>query len=347
MNKIKKLLTAVLSAILTVGVCLGGVGCNSNGDYDCKNHIHKWGAGTEFEGQGSVETVVKYTCELCKKTATEYVDTENNGVIYRISTDGNAEVCAYIGEATHVRIDSSYRGHPVTRIGAEAFRGSSISGITLPDELFEIGERAFDECYHLRNIIIPETVKFIGDYAFKGCRSLTKIEIPANVSRVGDGAFRLCSELTAVVFFSETTNLGNYVFDDCTKLEGITLPKELSVLGEQLFCDCDSLTYIKIPDGVTLIKMSAFIGCEKLQTIVIGNGVQVIESNVFGGCESLKTIYYEGWEAKWKKISNDSLGQLVDLGVEIYFYRETQPTDDGNYWYANEYGIPVKWEKSI
>ena len=343
----RKFRTIILSVILAVGICFGVAGCDSNGDYDCKNHIHKWGTGKEFEGQGSVETVVKYTCELCGKTATEYVDTENNGVIYRVSSDGNAEVCAYIGEATHVRIESSYRGYPVTRIGAEAFRGAAISGITLPNELLEIGERAFEECYLLRNIIIPETVQFIGNYAFKECSSLTKIEIPANVSRVGDGAFRGCSELTAIVFFNDTTALGNYVFDDCVKLEGITLPQGLSAVGEQLFCDCESLTYIKIPDSVTSIGASAFVLCKNLQTVVIGSGVQVIEPNAFGGCELLKTIYYNGTETDWEKISNDSLGELVNLNVEIYFYSEEQPTGNGNYWYANEYGIPVKWEKSM
>ena len=341
----KKLSTILISAIWAMGMCLGITGCYSNADYDCENHIHKWSAGTALEGQGSVETVVKYTCELCRKTATEYVDTENNGVIYRVSSDGNAEVCAYIGETTHVNIESSYRGYPVTRIGAEAFRGASISGITLPEGLLEIGERAFDECSFLRNIIIPETIKFIGNYAFKGCKWLTKIEIPASVSRVGDGAFRGCSELTAVVFFGDTTALGNYVFDDCSKLVGIELPQGLFAIGEQLFCDCESLTYIKIPDSVTTVGKSVFVLCKNLQTVVIGSGVQVIESNVFDGCELLETIYYKGTEADWKKLSNDSLGELVNLNVEIYFYSEEQPMNDGNYWYANSYGNPIKWGK--
>ena len=103
----KKFRTIILLVIFAVGMCFGGAGCDSNGagcdsngDYDCKNHIHKWGTGKEFEEQGSVETVVKYTCELCGKTATEYVDTENNGVIYRVSSDGNAEF-ALISERLH------------------------------------------------------------------------------------------------------------------------------------------------------------------------------------------------------------------------------------------------------
>ena len=118
-------------------------------------------------------------------------------------------------------------------------------------------------------------------------------------------------------------------------------------MGEQLFCDCESLTYIKIPESVTSIGASAFVLCKNLQTVVIGSGVQVIEPNVFGGCESLKTIYYNGTETAWEKISNDSLGELVNLNVEIYFYSEEQPTGNGNYWYENEYGIPVKWGKSM
>ena len=43
------------------------------------------------------------------------------------------------------------------------------------DNLFEIGENAFNGCTKLTSIIIPETVKVIYKDAFKGCVGISKI----------------------------------------------------------------------------------------------------------------------------------------------------------------------------
>ena len=338
----KKILTIILPTFLALGFCFGITGCNSDDLYDCDNHLHKWSTGKELVGKGNVETVVKYTCELCGKTATEPIDAIKNGVIYRLIGD-SAEVCAYIGSETEVVIEPTYKGVPVARIGAEAFRYTNISKITLPDGVISIGEMAFEGCYYLQNIIIPKSVRYIEPYAFRSCKSLTEMIIPESVIYFGDGVFRFCNELRRVEFLGAKTDLRNYVFDDCEKLTDATLPKEISALGEQLFCGCNSLTYIKIPDSVTTIKKSAFVLCENLQTVVIGSGVQIIESNAFGGCESLKTIYYNGSAEDWARIINNSLDELMELNVEIYFYSSEKPIEEGKYWYSNEYGIPVKW----
>lgn len=53
-----------------------------------------------------------------------------------------------------------------------------------------IGDRSFQACTVVNEIIIPSTVKTIGKYAFSFCYSLTKIEIPASVTSIGDNAFR-------------------------------------------------------------------------------------------------------------------------------------------------------------
>lgn len=65
----------------------------------------------------------------------------------------------------------------VTKIGAGAFAGSSLAGISLPDSITSIGPKAFQDCRQLKKITIPAKVKAIGKRAFYGCGRLKKIVI--------------------------------------------------------------------------------------------------------------------------------------------------------------------------
>lgn len=58
-----------------------------------------------------------------------------------------------------------------------------------------IGDRSFQACTVVTEVIIPSTVKTIGKYAFSFCYSLTKIEIPESVTYIGDNAFKYCTGL--------------------------------------------------------------------------------------------------------------------------------------------------------
>lgn len=44
-----------------------------------------------------------------------------------------------------------------------------ISSVVIPDGIEVIGERAFEDCTFLREVIIPESVKRIERWAFSGC----------------------------------------------------------------------------------------------------------------------------------------------------------------------------------
>jgi hypothetical protein len=95
-------------------------------------------------------------------------------------------------------------GHKDYLIGHEdyetgAFEGcSSLTSITIPESVTEIGEHAFEGCSSLTSITIPESVTVIGESAFAGCSSLTSITIPKRVTVIGGYAFEDCSSLTSV-----------------------------------------------------------------------------------------------------------------------------------------------------
>ena len=75
-------------------------------------------------------------------------------------------ISGYRGNEREITIPSQIGGLPVVAIGEEAFKGSGVTRVTLPEGLCEIGWFAFSGCDELFEITIPSTVTTIGYGAF-------------------------------------------------------------------------------------------------------------------------------------------------------------------------------------
>jgi hypothetical protein len=122
------------------------------------------------------------------------------------------------------------------------------------------------------------------------------------------------------------------------------IPNSISSIGYGAFYNCSSLTSIVIPDIVTSIGNSAFSGCSSLTSIVIPDSVTSIGSYAFVGCSTLKDVYYTGSEAEWAEISIDNSysGNSYLINATRYYYSETTPTTEGNFWHYVD-GVPTPW----
>ncbi len=61
--------------------------------------------------------------------------------------------------------------------------------VVLPDNVVEIGERAFESCTRVEKIVLPDNVKKIQSEAFYCCTNLQEINIPASVSSIAPDIF--------------------------------------------------------------------------------------------------------------------------------------------------------------
>src|SRR6266567_4438621 len=112
-------------------------------------------------------------------------------VNYAVS-GSTAYVASSPGASGAIVIASTYNGYPVTSIGHDAFNGTGLTSVT-----------------------IPNSVISIGSFTFNQCRSLTSVTIPDSVTSIGASAFELCTGLTNVIIGNSVTNIEGFLFWGC------------------------------------------------------------------------------------------------------------------------------------
>ena len=70
-----------------------------------------------------------------------------------------------------------------------------------------------------------------------------------------------------------------------------------------------------------------------MTSVVMGNGVTSIGEDAFYWCNSLTSVYYKGTASEWNQILIDSSSNSDLTDATKYYYSETEPTKEGNYWH--------------
>lgn len=250
----------------------------------------------------------------------------------------------------------------VKTIGSDAFYNCpNLTKVTIPDGLTSIGNGAFEQCSKLTEIEIPGSVTTIGFYAFAGCSTLTKVSFGEGVSVICDRAFEGCLLLSDITLPTTLTDLGNNAFGGCNAITRVIVPDSVTTIGNGAFANCSSLTFIKMSGGIQSIKSNAFADCSALKTAVISEGTTALCFGAFGGCtaleklvlpkslnniltgvlkdsDKLEAICYSGTQSEWNAVVNQALpSERINL-TPVYFYSETEPAEEGNFWHYDENG---------
>ena len=217
----------------------------------------------------------------------------------------------YIGSDKTVVIPSKIDGQAVTMIAGDAFVGTSIESVVIPDSVNIVVARAFYGCDQLKTVDFGDGIIEIQEEAFRECTALESIILPKNLETIGEGAFYGCTSATEIYIPKTLTNWknGGYrypTFYESTALETLTIEDGLSVLGgDGSFSWASSLKNLVIPASVKKIGDGAFHGAAALESVTfLGDAPQVTE-NVFGypNTETASpnlVIYYDpntsGWD---------------------------------------------------
>ena len=220
----------------------------------------------------------------------------------------------YNGNDAVVNIPSEINGTPVTTIGNAAFRDSSVTSVTIPASVTEIGSNAFAGCTNLTS------VNYAGDWSNLTIQSGN----PAVEDAAKDAAneqlfdFKFTPDNTAVI----VTRYNGTAAD-------VTIPsrykgKPVTMIDHAAFFN-SVVTSVTIPDSVTSIGDDAFVNCPQLTNISIPNSVTYIGFSAFAHCTSLMTVTYPGSKTQWddnitKGSNNDVLeNHLICAKLEATF----------------------------
>lgn len=196
-------------------------------------------------------------------------------------------------------------------IQGNAFEGTGLTSIELPEEITVIRNGVFGYCKSLTNVKLPAGLTAIEGYTFGDCSALTSINLPSGVTKLGEGAFSR-SSLISIELPSKLTEIGRNAFSGCSNLGSITLPPGLSAIEGDTFSGCSALTGIELPSGVTKLGDSAFSE-SGLTSIELPEGLTEIGRNAFSGCSALESIKLPGV----KKIGDYAFSESGLKSIEL------------------------------
>ena len=249
----------------------------------------------------------------------------------------------YNGNDAVVNIPSEINGTPVTTIGNAAFRDSSVTSVTIPASVTEIGANAFAGCTNLTSVTyggdwsnltiqsgnpaVEDAVNAqLFDFAFtpdntaviviryKG--TAADVTIPSRykskpVTAIDHAAFH-DSAVTSVTIPDSVTSIPDDAFAFCSQLTNISIPNSVTFIGFSAFNSCTSLKSITLPSSLSTIQSSAFYNCGNLETIRIPVSVTFIGNYAFAGCPSSMTVTYSGSKKQWDAITKGSYNGVLE-----------------------------------
>ena len=215
-------------------------------------------------------------CALLPTSAQKVISAKVAGVIYEALSDSTAKVTGWEHKSTNLSIPSTLKLKGKIRkvvaiaprafakddqgsitdivlpkylveIGEDAFRGSDIASVEMPNTVKRLGVHAFADCKNLKNVTLSSSLTLIPMGAFSGCEALEELQVPASVKKIADLAFE-ASGLKEMELPMGVESVGAGAFFNCQQLEKLAFPNSLKRLGVCSFLYCNKLKSLTLPD---------------------------------------------------------------------------------------------------
>ena len=198
-------------------------------------------------------------------------------------------------------------------IKEDAFNGCSFESITFPEGLEVIGDYAFCNCQHLKEIIMPDSVTTLGISAFGGCEEANVLKLSKSLTTIPFRCFDGIEQISELII-PEGITLIEYEsfmkgFNSDSQLKSVKFPSTLKQIEHSAFMR-QPIKSIVIPNSVEKLDFSVFQGCEELEEVVLSDSLEIISSDCFADCKSLKRVL---GGANVKKIENGAFRNCISL----------------------------------
>ena len=228
-------------------------------------------------------------------TTTTPITTTASEFLYKKNDDGGIRIQGYLGNQSTIVIPAEIEGLPVVEIGNAAFTSSwckaSVVSVILPNTLKTIDDNAF-EGSAISEINLPNTLTHIGSRAFADCKGLTYITISSDCLDDASHEAFCDSGLENVVLAEGVTEIPASAFVN-TKLREITIPQTVTSINFQAFAGCESLQTVVLNEGLQSIADMAFYGTA-LQELSIPASVNRLSKYAFMKSNLLHSLRFLG-----------------------------------------------------
>ena len=261
--------------------------------------------------------------------ADKVVNAPNGTIIgdYVFSTlDGKHTLSEYLGNANEIILPENCKGEKYV-IGNNVFTNNkTITSITIPNSVINIGSQAFYMCSGLKTVINHSNLTFSKGSSSNGYIAyyVNKVYNAPDGSIEGDYIFGKPNGLNTLLYYlgneqrlnlpvnyeGESYIIGAYTFKNNTTITSIVIPNNVTSIGDEAFYNCEGLTSITIPNSVTSIGYRAFYGCSGLTSITIPNSVTSIGIKAFNGCSGLESIVVDKGNTTYD--SRDNCNSLIE-----------------------------------
>lgn len=219
------------------------------------------------------------------------------------TSNGAVTITGCSSLSNNVVIPPTINGYPVTTIANYANWSSSLTNVSIPASVTNIGPSAFNYCPTLMSFTVNGGNQYyasVGGVLFnKPMATLIQCPmaqtgsytIPTAVTHIDDAAFENCSHLTSVTISTNTMNIGGFAFSGCSSLTGMVIPDSVTNVGDSAFGNCTSLKNVTIGNNVRLLNGTygggVFTGCSSLASVTFGTNVANIGISTFDSCSAL------------------------------------------------------------
>ncbi|MBO1103946.1 leucine-rich repeat protein [Enterococcus faecalis] len=162
----------------------------------------------------------------------------------------------------------------VTRIGAQAFTGTTINELVVPATVQRIERQAFENA-NINKLVLTEGLSYIGEAAFRNSMFQT-LELPNSVTTIEKRAF-VDGKLTTVKIGTSLKTINSSTFAS-NQISTIDF-SNVETIGEQAFIG-NNFGELTLPNALTTIGNSAFSN-SNIHTIHWGNSIKSIGSSAF------------------------------------------------------------------
>ncbi len=309
-----------------------------------------------FEFDGVLKDLNVYAKFISESEGLEY---EKRGDAYFVTS--------YSGTDSFVVIPSKHNGLAVVGISSSAFCSESILDVMLPNSICYIERNAFSACNNLRYsyyeggfylgnksneylalvsvenseaemLKLHNDTKIIADFACSDMLFLTNIEGLLNPYYIGKSSFENCGMLANTDVFSNAVEIQDSAFSSCIEIESICF-LSLRQMGDGAFSYCTKLKNISLSDSLKAIPEEAFMSCRRIEALVIGKEVSCFGKNAFHQTNDTMKIFYRAEKYKWDNI--DFSDNFIISSLDVYYYSDTAPTKDENYWCYEDNAIKI------